>query len=207
MPPVGPWFEEVRSESPCIRACARSSIALSHLLLCCPTAARRSSWRRLGVPAGRDRGIGAGRAFPDAFIPIFSRNGLIEDPFFGTNEKDLQWIENEDWEYRTSFFDAAGTSLATRAHRARVRGARHVRRRVSERFAAPRGRQHVPRVAGPAARGSCARGETSCASISIRRCAPCGARGMRSATSSPAARACSRERRRTTTGGTGRRGS
>jgi len=30
-------------------------------------------------------------------------NGLIEDPFYRTNEKDLQWIEHEDWEYRTTF--------------------------------------------------------------------------------------------------------
>jgi beta-mannosidase len=29
--------------------------------------------------------------------------GLIEDPFYGTNERDLQWIENEDWEYRLRF--------------------------------------------------------------------------------------------------------
>jgi beta-mannosidase len=29
--------------------------------------------------------------------------GLIEDPFVGANEKDLQWIEREDWEYRTAF--------------------------------------------------------------------------------------------------------
>lgn len=27
--------------------------------------------------------------------------GLIEDPFFRTNEKDLQWIDKEDWEYST----------------------------------------------------------------------------------------------------------
>ncbi|MFA4947007.1 MAG: glycoside hydrolase family 2 protein [Candidatus Krumholzibacteriia bacterium] len=38
--------------------------------------------------------------------------GLIDDPFFGTNEKDLQWIENEDWEYRT-IFDAAPAFLAS----------------------------------------------------------------------------------------------
>jgi len=30
-------------------------------------------------------------------------NHLIGDPFFGENEKSVQWIENEDWEYRTSF--------------------------------------------------------------------------------------------------------
>ena len=31
------------------------------------------------------------------------RHGLIPDPFFGTNELDLQWIEERDWEYRTTF--------------------------------------------------------------------------------------------------------
>jgi beta-mannosidase len=30
-------------------------------------------------------------------------HGLIPDPFFGLNEFKVQWIENEDWEYRTSF--------------------------------------------------------------------------------------------------------
>ena len=28
-------------------------------------------------------------------------NNLIPDPFYGTNEKDLQWISDEDWEYKT----------------------------------------------------------------------------------------------------------
>ncbi len=31
------------------------------------------------------------------------QNRLIPDPFFGDNEKQLQWIENEDWEYETTF--------------------------------------------------------------------------------------------------------
>jgi beta-mannosidase len=30
-------------------------------------------------------------------------SGIIPDPFFGTNEAGLQWIELADWEYRTSF--------------------------------------------------------------------------------------------------------
>ncbi|MEP7128753.1 MAG: glycoside hydrolase family 2 protein, partial [Chitinophagales bacterium] len=30
-------------------------------------------------------------------------NHLIPDPFFGDNEKKVQWIENEDWEYQTYF--------------------------------------------------------------------------------------------------------
>ncbi|MGG6309469.1 beta-mannosidase [Paenibacillus macerans] len=31
------------------------------------------------------------------------RNGRIEDPFYGTNEHGLQWIDKKDWEYETSF--------------------------------------------------------------------------------------------------------
>jgi beta-mannosidase len=31
------------------------------------------------------------------------QNQLISDPFFGNNEKQLQWIENENWEYETYF--------------------------------------------------------------------------------------------------------
>ncbi|MGA7719746.1 MAG: glycoside hydrolase family 2 protein [Ignavibacteriaceae bacterium] len=30
-------------------------------------------------------------------------NKLIPDPFFGTNEKDLQWIGENDWDYKISF--------------------------------------------------------------------------------------------------------
>ena len=30
-------------------------------------------------------------------------NSLIEDPFVGNNELDLQWISDTDWEYRTNF--------------------------------------------------------------------------------------------------------
>lgn len=31
------------------------------------------------------------------------RNSLVEDPFVGKNEMDLQWISETDWEYRTTF--------------------------------------------------------------------------------------------------------
>ncbi|PWD99379.1 beta-mannosidase [Marinilabilia rubra] len=31
------------------------------------------------------------------------RNGIIDDPFYRTNEKDLQWIDKVDWSYRTHF--------------------------------------------------------------------------------------------------------
>lgn len=38
-------------------------------------------------------------------------NQLIPDPFYGANEKQLQWIENEDWEYET-FFSVTNTELS-----------------------------------------------------------------------------------------------
>ncbi len=31
------------------------------------------------------------------------RHGLLPDPFAGTNEDSIQWVENEDWVYRTNF--------------------------------------------------------------------------------------------------------
>ena len=31
------------------------------------------------------------------------RAGKIPDPFWGTNELQLQWIEERNWEYRTQF--------------------------------------------------------------------------------------------------------
>lgn len=31
------------------------------------------------------------------------QNNLIPDPFFGANEKQMQWIENENWVYKTDF--------------------------------------------------------------------------------------------------------
>jgi beta-mannosidase len=31
------------------------------------------------------------------------QNKIIPNPFFGANEKQLQWIENEDWQYQTTF--------------------------------------------------------------------------------------------------------
>ncbi len=41
-------------------------------------------------------------------------NGLISDPFIGLNELDVQWIENEDWEYRTTLH--ASTKLMQHDH-------------------------------------------------------------------------------------------
>lgn len=31
------------------------------------------------------------------------RHKLLPNPFYGTNEKKIQWVESEDWEYKTTF--------------------------------------------------------------------------------------------------------
>ena len=30
-------------------------------------------------------------------------NNIIEDPFFRLNERGVQWVDKEDWEYKTTF--------------------------------------------------------------------------------------------------------
>ena len=46
-------------------------------------------WRSATVP---------GNVFSDLLD-----NGLIEDPFIGDNEQKVQWVSEEDWEYKTNF--------------------------------------------------------------------------------------------------------
>jgi beta-mannosidase len=57
-------------------------------------ATKASPWRRARVP---------GCVHTD-----LRRHRLIPDPFWGTNELDLQWIEERDWEYRATFHVPAG---------------------------------------------------------------------------------------------------
>lgn len=44
----------------------------------------------------------------DAIVPgtvhqDLLKHGLLPDPFYGTNEKKIQWVEEKDWEYKTTF--------------------------------------------------------------------------------------------------------
>ncbi|MCB2156285.1 hypothetical protein KQI84_15525 [bacterium] len=48
------------------------------------------------------------------------RANQIQDPFVGLNEKDCQWVENEDWVYRTSFVPDPQWLEATRSAGRRV---------------------------------------------------------------------------------------
>ncbi|MBS0630561.1 MAG: glycoside hydrolase family 2 protein [Verrucomicrobia bacterium] len=52
-------------------------------------ATKQSAWRSATVPGCVHRDL--------------LRHGLIPDPFYGTNELDLQWIEHRDWEYAATF--------------------------------------------------------------------------------------------------------
>jgi beta-mannosidase len=52
-------------------------------------ATKKSAWHSAVVPGCVHRDL--------------RRQALIPDPFFGTNELDLQWIEERDWEYTTAF--------------------------------------------------------------------------------------------------------
>lgn len=44
------------------------------------------------------------------------RNGLIDDPYYRTNERALQWIDREDWEYRTVFIAPADALKASQVY-------------------------------------------------------------------------------------------
>jgi beta-mannosidase len=62
----------------------------------------------LAPAAWRFRDATRGSPWRAALVPgcvhqDLRRHGLIPDPFWDTNETGLQWIEERDWEYRTSF--------------------------------------------------------------------------------------------------------
>jgi beta-mannosidase len=58
------------------------------------------SFRATGGPPGGYDWMPA--VVPGCVHTDLLRAGKIADPFYGTNEKDQQWIERTDWEYRTS---------------------------------------------------------------------------------------------------------
>ena len=81
-------------------------IFLLLLLICCSVSAQ-TSYRNLSIgnwvfnkenEAKKYKATIPGTIHTDLF-----QNQLIPDPFFGDNEKQLQWIENEVWEYETHF--------------------------------------------------------------------------------------------------------
>lgn len=76
------------------------------ILICCSVSAQ-TSYRNLSSEnwtfnkqneAKKHKATIPGTVHTDLF-----QYQLIPDPFFGANEKQLQWIENENWEYETHF--------------------------------------------------------------------------------------------------------
>ena len=51
--------------------------------------------------AGTDKWLSA--TVPGTVHQDLIRHDLLPNPFYGTNEEKIQWVENEDWEYRTTF--------------------------------------------------------------------------------------------------------
>jgi beta-mannosidase len=75
---------------------------LSSLLSMSAAAAELGPWsfRATNGPAGFGDWMPA--VVPGCVHTDLLRAGKIPDPFYGTNEKGLQWIEHTDWEYRSS---------------------------------------------------------------------------------------------------------
>src|SRR3954470_132372 len=67
------------------------------------------SFRAVNGPAGTGDWMPA--VVPGCVHTDLLRAKKIPDPFYGTNEKDLQWIEHTDWEYRSTL-DADAALLA-----------------------------------------------------------------------------------------------
>ena len=51
--------------------------------------------------AGKDNWLAA--EVPGTVHQDLIRHQLLPDPFYGMNEEKIQWVEEEDWEYKTSF--------------------------------------------------------------------------------------------------------
>ena len=64
-------------------------------------------FRQSGDPMWRPANV------PGCIHTDLLEQGMIEDPFYGRNEKSLQWIGEKDWEYRKTFYigkDSDGVS-------------------------------------------------------------------------------------------------
>ncbi len=81
-------------------------VTLFFIFICCFVSAQ-TSYRNLSTESwtfNRQNEIKKYKAVvPGTVHTDLFQNQLIPDPFFGANEKQLQWIENENWEYETQF--------------------------------------------------------------------------------------------------------
>jgi beta-mannosidase len=85
----------------------RKNLFLLLSILCCGFVAAQNSCRNLcseNWTFNKQNESKKNKAkVPGTIHTDLLKNKLIPDPFVGTNEKQLQWIENEIWEYETKF--------------------------------------------------------------------------------------------------------
>jgi len=81
-------------------------IFLFFILICCSVSAQ-TSYRNLSNEKWTFNKQNETKKYkatiPGTIHTDLLQNKLIPDPFFGANEKQLQWIENENWEYESTF--------------------------------------------------------------------------------------------------------
>ena len=85
--------------------------AIFYFLFYCTTVAwtqNRDTSKTLSLNEGWEFSKAGTNEWLSAIVPGTVHQDLIShkllpDPFYGTNESKIQWVENEDWEYRTSF--------------------------------------------------------------------------------------------------------
>lgn len=86
---------------------------ISSVLMMLTVSAARAQQLNLSTQAWKFREVGSNTWLP-ATVPgtvhtDLLANKKIPDPFYRNNEKDLQWIDEKDWEYQTTF--AVGRAL------------------------------------------------------------------------------------------------
>ena len=106
--------------------------------MCCPGA---------GSSARQEPATGLPATVPGTVHTDLLANGKIKDPFYRTNERDLQWIDKKDWEYQTTL-DIDADTLAHDHVELCFLGPRYLCRRHSQRRADPAGGQYVPQLDG-----------------------------------------------------------
>lgn len=83
----------------------------------------KTTEKRLVIEQSLNNGWQFSAADSNSFLPAtvpgtihsdLLNNGLISDPFYGCNEKDLQWIGEKDWVYQMTF--DVNPEIAARRH-------------------------------------------------------------------------------------------
>lgn len=61
------------------------------------------NWKLVKKSEGTEKGIELNVKIPSSVFDELINNDLIEDPFYGENENDVEWVYNTDWQYEIDF--------------------------------------------------------------------------------------------------------